>query len=205
MTRLKWYHWVAVIPLSIFFVVIGWGLSLGAIIGNSNIETPTVTAFPGRGLATASLTPGDNAGIYTAIAGDNVDTLAWYGNFGTDATDLTVEMGIYTVRDDSIPDVLIDSASVTVSSGTDQWWPVVVNIPLTAGVKYIWTWVSRNSHSYEGRIFSCLGCAPQTIISGGALESPWNDFGTDFGVAFSGYGFVSNTPAPTGDRVMVLD
>jgi len=202
----RYSRWFVIGILAACFLLLTFaGLSWGAIIGNSTIEATNVSSFPGRGFATASLTAGNNDGIYTAVTDDIVDTLVWYGDWGTDGTDLIVEMGIYTVVDDSVPDVLIDSSSVTVNSGTKQFWAVVVNIPLTNGVKYIYTWVARNSHSYEGRRASCTDCTGQSLLSGAALASPWSGSGADFGIVFTGYANVTNTPSGVGNKVMILN
>jgi len=200
--KLTWDKLFAIGALTCFFALCLWSFSLGAIIGNDNLEATDFSSDPGRGFATASLTPGDNAGIYTAITGDNVDTLVWYGDRGATPTTLTVVMAIFTVINDSVPNALVDSASVQITSDTKQFWPVVVNIPLTNGVKYIYAWVAKDEHSYEAKRLSCNDCTGQSILAGAAFADPWVSSGTDVGIVFTGYGFVSNTPV-TGDKVMV--
>ena len=204
--KLKYSKWFAGVVLGAgFFWLAMSGLSWGATIGNSTIEASTYTSFAGRGFATASKTAGNLEGVYTAVAGDSVDTLTWYGGWGADATDLTLVMSIYTVINDSIPNALVDSASVTVNSGTDQWWPVVVNISLTAGVKYIFAWVAKDNHSYSAKRLSCAGCTVQQALAGAAFTDPWVDLGARNGVLFSGYGFVSNAPpASGGNKAAIL-
>lgn len=202
-TKDKLARLFAGIMLVLMFVTLGWGISLGAIIGNNTIEATDEPSFAGRGFATSSLTAGNNDGIYTAITDDAVDTLVWYGDWGTDGTDLTVVMAIFTVVNDSIPGNLVDSASVTVNSGTKQFWPVVVNIPLTNGVKYIYAWVAKDNHSFSAKRLSCTECTSQSLLAGGPFVSPWSDLGTDRDLVFTGYANVINTPSGD-DRVMIL-
>jgi len=182
--------------LGLFFVVMGWGLSLGAVIGDSTIEPSTYSSFSGRGFA--SVDSGAITGaIYTAVSGDAVDTLAWYGGWGTDGTNLTINIGIYTVTGTPIdtPITLVDSTSLTVTSGTLQWWKTPINIPLVAGTKYCIAWVARSSHSYDAKRSSCQDCTAQDILSGAALQGTWTMFSGLNSVRFSVYANVSNTPA----------
>ena len=182
------------IALLIAVVWAEWGFS--GTVGKNTIGTNQRTDYvTGRGFALVETTSGSY--VYTASSGDAVTKFWWYGNWGADATNLTIRMAIYDVVG-GIPQNRVGSeATITVSSGTDQWWgSSTVNIPLTAGTKYCVAWtVSGGTHSnvtYSTGSTTGDSTSQHSTLNGGPMPATWTNSGI-IDIMLSAYADVTNS------------
>lgn len=160
------------------------------IIGNNVIET--------GGGANPNISLGHRlaAQHYTAIAGDEVTTLNWYGGQFGFLRPASIQVAIYTVTS-LIPVTRIHTAHTFVTfSGTLQWHSVTLPtpIPLVAGVTYTICFAVA-VQNYNTVFKPAFGGASQDTST--TLPATWSELSLS-GRIFSMYADVVSLPPAAG-------
>ena len=132
---------------------------------------------------------------YTAVAGDTVATLNWYGH--SDRGINTVNIAIYQVTND-LPNARLGpvlSTSVA-SSATSTWYSITYATPITLnpGTTYTIAFGIQNSFWSVDLIHFLAGEDTSKDGGGGILPFIWDHISFQPGVTYPNYAEVIHTP-----------